>query len=262
MSQHRPLIVLTTGDPFPVMLEQRGPFSRMIQERIGSAWKGDYAAVDVRTSDPPDPRAAAGFIITGSAAHVWAREPWMLKTEAWLRDAVPLGAPILGICFGHQILAQALGGEVIRNPRGREIGTRVIERTADDPIFDGLPSRFEANATHLDTVGRLPHGAAVLAKSPLDDRQVIRFTPTCYGVQFHPEIDAQIMRTYVLSRREILLQEGFEVDALLASIDEGLQGSVILRNFLRHVVPLGAQMLGSSRTDEPVTSSRRLAHPY
>lgn len=243
MSDTRPLVVLTTGDPVPIMLERRGPFARLIQERIGDAWKGGYADVDVRTSDPPDPRSAAGFIITGSAANVWTRDPWMLKTEAWLRDAVPLGVPIFGICFGHQILAQALGGEVIKNPRGREIGTRRIERTgSDDRIFDGLPSlSFEANATHLDTVGSLPTGAMVLARSSLDECQAIRFTKTCYGVQFHPEVDADVMRGYILSRREILLHEGFEVDALLAAVTEGLEGRVTLLNFVRHIVPLGAR---------------------
>jgi GMP synthase (glutamine-hydrolysing) len=238
--QNRPIIVLTTGDPVPIMLERRGPFSRLIQERTGDAWKGGYAAVDVRTSDPPDPRSAAAFIITGSAAHVWAREPWMLRTEGWLRDAVPLGVPIFGICFGHQLLAQALGGEVIKNPRGREIGTRRIERTADDILFDGLPSAFEANATHLDTVGRLPAGAQVLARSGLDECQAIRFSPTCYGVQFHPEVDADVMRGYILSRREILLQEGFEVDPLLAAVTDGLEGRVTMLNFIKRILPLGA----------------------
>jgi GMP synthase (glutamine-hydrolysing) len=241
MPDTRPLVVLTMGDPVPIMIERRGPFSRLIQERIGDAWKGSYAAVDVRTSDLPDPRSAAGFILTGSAAHVYTRDPWMLKTEAWLRDTVPSGIPVFGICFGHQILAQALGGEVIRNPRGREIGTRRIQRTVDDIIFDGLPSSFDANITHLDTVGRLPAGAAVLARSPLDDCQVIRFSPTCYGVQFHPEVDADVMRGYVLSRREILLQEGFEVDALVAAVHDGLEGQVTLRNFIKHIVPLGAK---------------------
>ncbi|NUQ75090.1 MAG: glutamine amidotransferase [Polyangiaceae bacterium] len=241
MSQNRPIVVLTTGDPVPIMLETRGPFARLIQERIGDAWKGDYAAVDVRTSDPPNPRAAAAFILTGSAANVWTRDPWMLRTEAWLRDVVPLGIPVFGICFGHQILAQALGGEVIRNPRGREIGTRRIEKLADDILLDGLPSAFEANATHLDTVGRLPAGAQVLARSGLDECQAIRFSSTCYGVQFHPEIDADVMRGYILSRREILLQEGFEVDPLLAAVTDGLEGLVTLRNFIKHVLPLGAR---------------------
>jgi GMP synthase (glutamine-hydrolysing) len=240
MPANRPIIILTTGDPVPTMKEKRGPFAQLIQERIGDAWTFGYADVDVRTEDPPDPRSGAAFIITGSAANVPNREPWMLKTEAWLRDAVPMGAPVFGICFGHQILAQALGGEVIKNPRGREIGTQRIDRVDDDVLFDGMPASFEANATHLDTVGRLPAGAALLARSPLDDYQAIRFSPTCYGVQFHPEMDGDVMRGYITARREILLNEGLDADALLASVTDGEESRLLLRNFIRHVLPRAA----------------------
>lgn len=218
------------------MEEQRGPFAQMIKESIGDSWRGDYASVDVRIENPPDLRDTAAVIITGSPANVPHREPWMLRTEAWLRDVVPTGIPVFGICFGHQILAQALGGEVVKNPRGREIGTIRIEKLVDDILFDGLPSTFEANVTHIDTVARLPPGAVGLARSPLEDYHAIRFSPTCYGVQFHPELDAEIMRGYVMSRREILIGEGFDVDALLASITDGTAGRQTLRNFLHHIV--------------------------
>ena len=60
----------------------------------------------------------------------------------------------------------------------------------------------------------------------------IRFTPTCYGVQFHPEIDAEVMRGYVETRREILVSEGFDVDAMLAAIDDGDPGRRTLQNFV------------------------------
>jgi GMP synthase (glutamine-hydrolysing) len=157
----------------------------------------------------------------------------MLSAEAWLRDVVRAGTPTLGICFGHQMLAQALGGEVQKNPRGREIGTVRIERIADDPLFEGLPAAFEVNATHIDTVTVLPPGATRLARSSLDDHQAIRFTETCYGVQFHPEIDADVMRAYLEARREILATERFVVEALLAEVTHAPHGRQILRNFLR-----------------------------
>lgn len=224
----------------PAMEEKYGPFARMIQDCIGDEWRGDYASVDVRVENPPDPRGATVIIITGSAANVPHREPWMLRTEGWLRDVVPSGIPVFGICFGHQILAQALGGEVVRNPRGREIGTMRIEKLVDDVIFEGLPSSFEANVTHIDTVARLPPGAVGLARSPLEDYQAIRFSRTCYGVQFHPELTADIMRGYVTARREILLGENFDVDALLANITEAEAGRRTLHNFMRSIVPLGA----------------------
>lgn len=237
MKSPRTILVVQTGDPVPSVEARRGPFAQMIRDVIGPLWQGEYAVADVRTSPPPATlEGVAAVVITGSSANVPDREPWMLRTEAWLRDVVGADVPVFGICFGHQILAQALGGEVIRNPRGREIGTKTIARRADDPIFEGLPSEIVANVTHVDTVGRLPPNAVSLASSPLEDNHAIRFTETCYGVQFHPEIDADIMRGYIETRAEILASEGIDPKALSASVTNGDMGTETLRNFIRAFV--------------------------
>ena len=226
------ILVVKTGEPVPRIAEKRGQFADLIAGSIGPGFEGDFAVVDVRTEDAPGARSADAIVITGSAANVPNRDAWIVRTEAWLRDVVAAGTPVFGICFGHQLLAQALGGEVQKNPRGREIGTIAIDRTTDDPIFDGLPASFSANVTHIDTVVRLPPGAVALARSGLDDHQAIRFTESCYGVQFHPEIDAEVMRGYVETRREILASEGFDVEAMLAAIGEGDPGRRTLQNFV------------------------------
>jgi len=259
--------VLQTGDPVPSIEARRGSFAQMIQDVIGPLWDGEYQVADVRVADPASTEGVAAVVITGSAANVPDREPWMLRTEAWLREIVGAGVPVFGICFGHQILAQALGGEVIKNPRGREIGTTTIALRArpplgdaspplrdggptlrpplgdggptlraHDPIFEGLSNELRANVTHIDTVGRLPPGAVSLASSALDDHQAIRFTETCYGVQFHPEIDGEIMRGYIETRREILAAEGLDPDALWSAVEDGSAGSETLRNFVRRFV--------------------------
>ena len=93
---------MKTGEPVPRVAERRGQFAELIREAIGDAWSGGYEVVDVRSEEPPSPDAAAAFVITGSAANVPHREPWMLKTEAWLRGVVAHGTPTFGICFGHQ----------------------------------------------------------------------------------------------------------------------------------------------------------------
>jgi GMP synthase (glutamine-hydrolysing) len=239
--QPRKICILKTGEPVPSVLERRGHFADLIVEAIGEAWQGGYATCDPRSEPPPDPGAFAAFVITGSAANVPTRELWMLELEEYLRTVVRRGVPTFGICFGHQILAQALGGEVQRNPLGREIGTIRIERTADDPIFDGLPEAFEANVTHIDTVVRLPPAATPLARSPQESHHALRFTDACYGVQFHPELDADVMRAYVDHRREILASEGFAVDALRASIEEGTLGRQTIKNFIRRIMPRAAR---------------------
>ena len=234
--QGKKILVVKTGEPVPKIAEKRGQFADLIAGSIGPEFAFEYTVVDVRIEDVPSPHDADAIVITGSAANVPTREAWILKTEAWLREVVAEGTPVFGICFGHQLLAQALGGEVQKNPRGREIGTIAVDRHTEDPIFDGLPASFTANVTHIDTVVRLPPGAVGLARSPLEDYHAIRFTETCYGVQFHPEIDAEVMRGYVETRREILVSEGFDVEAMLAAIGEGDPGRRTLQNFVRKFV--------------------------
>ena len=229
----RPIVIVQTGDPVPSMLEARGDFARMIREAIGDAWAGAYETVDVRVAPFPAPDAAAAFVITGSAANVPTRDPWIVATEAWLREVVAAGTPVFGICFGHQLLGQALGGEVRLNPRGREIGTATIERLADDPLFDGIPASFPASTTHVDTVAVLPPGAVVLARSSKDDHQAVRFAEAVYGVQFHPEFDDDILRGYLETRREVVDAEGLDATALLAAIRPTPDSRRVLQAFVR-----------------------------
>ena len=89
----------------------------------------------------------AGIVITGSPSMVSARLDWSERTAYWLRRAVPTGLPVLGVCYGHQLLAHALGGHVGLNPAGRQIGTvtaQLIDGHKEDPLFGHLPARFPA----------------------------------------------------------------------------------------------------------------------
>jgi len=233
------ILIVKTGEPVASVRERRGQFADLIREAIGPAWSGGYEVVDIVTEVPPDPGEVAAVVITGSPASVPDREPWMKRAEAWLCAVVAAGTPTFGICFGHQMLAQALGGEVQRNPRGREMGTVPVEcfGHAASPIFTDVPARFLAQVTHVDSVVRLPPGAEPLARSEIENYQAIRFAEACYGVQFHPEIDEDVMRAYVLARREILTAEGFVVEAMVAGIAEAHAARQTLRNFVRHFLP-------------------------
>lgn len=213
----RRMLVLTTGDPTPNVLASHGPFSRMMQIAAQGAYDGPVEAVDARLGLPDHLPENVFIVITGSSAHVGDREPWVLATEAFLRRTGEARVPTIGVCFGHQLLAQARGGEVIRNPLGREIGSIGIDLHTADPIL-GDARTFLANATHLDTVGTLPEGAVSIARSAGDKNQIIRFDDRCYGLQFHPEIDDDVMRGYLDARRPILEGEGMDVDARKAAV--------------------------------------------
>ena len=233
----KPILILRTGETTPGVAATRGQFRELIATAIGDAFAGPYEEADPRTDAPlPDSRGFAAVIITGSAASVADREPWVLRAEAWLREVVAAGTPTLGICFGHQLLAQALGGEVQRNPRGREIGTVEVERVGDDPLLEGLGSRFHVNATHVDTAVRLPPGAVRLARAALEDSHLVRFGERCYGMQYHPEVDRYIMLSYLEQRGAILAEEGFDVPAMRSAATDAPEGRGTLVAFIRRFV--------------------------
>src|SRR5450432_2944748 len=160
------ILVLRAGDAVPQVAEVHGEFLAWITRAAGDAWTGKWVEHDLRSDDSfPDCESVAAIVITGSISSVTERAPWMLRAEAYIRDVIRAETPLLGICFGHQLMAQALGGDVKRNPRGREIGTVEVTRYLDDPLFDGLPHELHVNSSHVDTVVSLPPGATVIAAS-------------------------------------------------------------------------------------------------
>jgi GMP synthase (glutamine-hydrolysing) len=237
MAPPNKIVIAVAGEPPASIQSERGDYVRIFLEALGDSWPGAHEAVDLRTDGALALHEDAALILTGSSCSVAERAPWMLRAEEELRRLIGRGTPVLGVCFGHQLLGQALGGDVGKNPRGREISTVRIERLADDPLFEGVGRSFDANACHTDTVARLPAEAEVLARSDGDPHQCLRFAPRAYGVQFHPELDGAIMRDFVEARRDPIALEGLDPEALWTRARDTPEAVRVLRNFLRHVVP-------------------------
>lgn len=232
----RPLCVLVTGDPVEAVRAERGDFAALVRQTVGSEWGGPWRDVDARAR-PSLPAAGelAGVIVTGSAASVTERASWMLESEAWLRALVAAELPVLGICFGHQLLGQALGGEVRRNPRGYEVGTVEVELLAEDELLPSGERPALASMTHLDSVTALPPGARVLARTALEPHAVVRFAPSALGVQFHPELDGAAIRAYVQARRARIEEHGLDWQRLHEDTRDAPFGASVLRRFARHL---------------------------
>lgn len=130
-----------------------------------------------------------------------AKVAWLAPTKQLIREASASEMPTLGICLGHQLAASALGGEVTRNPQGRQFGLTEIGWLAaadDDALLSGL-SEAAARGVHYndDIVVGLPAGATLLASAPGGEVQAVRHAPTVWGVQWHPEVDRAVVADWV-----------------------------------------------------------------
>lgn len=186
----------------------------------------------------PDTLDWGAVIITGSACAVWERAPWSEAAAGWVAEAVAAGVPMLGVCFGHQLIAHALGGVVAPNPPGPEVGRYLVDVLEDDPLFGGLPPRFSAAQIHYDAVLEPPPGARVLARTERAI-QALAYAERVRGVQFHPEFD----RAYVedaLDRHGARLEElePGSVARLQAGIDGPYEAVAVLRSFVERFTEL------------------------
>jgi GMP synthase (glutamine-hydrolysing) len=236
MKTDAPFLIIETGNPAP-SLRRYGSFAHWI--RVAAGLRRDQAVV-YRVIDGhalPRREGYAGALITGSGSMVTERLEWSERSAAWLRDAAHAGMPLFGICYGHQLLAHALGGEVGYNPVGREMGTVRIERSdasGDDPLFGKHPASFDAHATHLQTILRLPEGAVCLGRSEKDACHAFRWGAATWGVQFHPEFSTAMMQGYIAARHEKLLHEGMHPPTL----HRGVRAAPLARRALRRFVRL------------------------
>jgi GMP synthase (glutamine-hydrolysing) len=163
------------------------------------------------------------------------REAWSERCADWLRRAHAQQIPLLGICYGHQLLAHALGGRVDFHPQGREIGTVRLHcqlQAQDDPLFRGLPAQFLAQMSHLQSVLEAPPGSRALACSAHEAHAALHFGAHSWGLQFHPEFSVLHMRSYIQARADALRREGADPRALRAAVSATPWARRLLRRFV------------------------------
>jgi GMP synthase (glutamine-hydrolysing) len=232
----KPILIVNTGGTYPDVAARYGDFEDWFIARM------DRSAATIETVSPflgdplPPVTSFGGIIITGSHDMVTDKKPWSEKTADWVKAAVEAQTPLLGVCYGHQLLAHAMGGVVGDNPRGKEVGTvsiRLNPNGRQDRLFKGIPERFDAQACHSQSVLQLPAGATLLASSALDRHHAFVIGRRAWGVQFHPEFNGQMLRRYILRLAEDLKAQGRDVDRLLGDIRETPQSETLLRRFQR-----------------------------
>lgn len=153
----------------------------------------------VENDFPTDINDADGWLITGSKHGVYENAPWMIRLQDFLRDAVSAQMPVFGVCFGHQILAAALGGKVVKSDKGWGVGVHEYGvAVGKSDWLSGTAETIRINAFHQDQVVELPEGATIWASSEFCPYAGLQYGDNAASIQPHPEF----MRPY----QEALLQ--------------------------------------------------------
>ena len=236
----KPLLIVRTGRAPDVISARHGDFPRWF--RLGLRLPAPHVrVVDVEQGDAlPEPDECAGAVITGSASMVTERLPWSERTAGWIRNAMDVDLPMLGVCYGHQLMSHALGGRVDYLSGGREMGTvrlvTAMEHAGNDTLGASLPTHFHAHATHEQSVMELPPGAVSLARSERDPHHLVRYGRNAVSTQFHPEFSAEVMRAYIRRKHDVLRDEGQAPEEMLAAVVATPKATMLLRHFVREHV--------------------------
>jgi len=209
-------------------------------------WLADLDGVELRRLPAEaDLLSAVGqgtdaLIISGSPRDAWNGDPINGKLCDLVLACRDRGLPVLGVCYGHQILARALGGVVARHPGGLELGNVEVELTGPgraSPLFEGLPDRFEVLSSHADTVLELSGECQLTLRGGFTPIQGFQCQPGLFGVQFHPETDPDTLR-FIWSRRRDTWRPkvAFNLDTTLDTLRPTPWAGQILRNFVTHIV--------------------------
>lgn len=185
--------ILETGEVAPELRQAHGDYPAMFARLLGAvdvSLAFDVVSV-VKGEMPRAPGEADAWLVTGSRHGVYDDLPWIEPLKAFLRDCVAARLPVVGICFGHQILAEALGGRAEKSARGWGLGVQSY-RLVDRPAWlEGVPETFAMQAVHQDQVTVLPEGAHVLAVSEHCPHAALAFgdrdLPDAISIQPHPE---------------------------------------------------------------------------
>ena len=177
-----------------------------------------------------------GVVVTGSRASVYWDREWIGQLKRWIGEAIEAALPILGVCYGHQLLAAVMGGRV--EPMGEyEIGYRTVEHDGQNRLLEGVDESMTVFTTHSDSVAQAPPGSTVFARNEYGIHGFRK--GHVFGVQFHPEYDMEMAREVTAGKTGELPDD--RIEAVLEGItedaySEACEAKRLFDNFLAYVI--------------------------
>ena len=190
---------------------------------------------DAAAGELPDGFEYDAVVVTGSRASVYWDDPWIEPLKGWVGEAIGREIPSLGVCYGHQLLADVLGGEV-RDMGEYELGYNEVTHLGNSPLFSGIGERFTVFTSHSDEVASLPPGAEPIAENEVSNHGFRK--GHVFGVQFHPEYDTETARAIAEGKRGAVPDD--QLETVLAGITDenyaaACEAKGVFENFTQYV---------------------------
>ncbi|MFB2887905.1 glutamine amidotransferase-related protein [Aeromonas veronii] len=209
-------------------------FAALVPElefRVWSALDGEL---------PEDLHECDAWLITGSRHDAYSDIPWIQALRAWIRQAHDADVKLAGVCFGHQVIAQALGGEVVKSTKGWGLGVSVHPMLADEPWMAPARDQIRILASHQDQVALLPPGATRLAGNDFCPNFMFLQGDNIVAIQGHPEFSVEYNRALIERRRGLLPDERYQ--SSLSSLEGEVDSATMMQWLLQFlgILPLRA----------------------
>jgi GMP synthase-like glutamine amidotransferase len=205
------LAILETGVPPGILAEEFGDYPAMFRKLLGDGF--EVESFDVQSGELPEPSAHHAYLLTGSPAGVYDPLPWIEPLQEFIRSAKD--AKMVGVCFGHQVMAEALGGHVEKSHKGWGAGLHRYTVVRSEPWID-TAGTIAIPASHQDQVVVQPPNTDVVAASDFTPLAALAWTDrAAISFQFHPEFSPAFAKALIEKRYDVVP----DADAAIASLD-------------------------------------------